>query len=146
MSEPLIPKYLADVIDWYERAATRNRYGYLAIKMVQLFLAAAIPVVSLTLSSTPESHQGLINGSLAAALLIAEGIQQTLQLQAQWTEYRSTHNALRREILLYESLAGDYKVSASPTTLFSERAVAIIAADHSAWTALQDSAKDQKTA
>jgi hypothetical protein len=77
--------------------------------------------------------EGLITGTLAVVLLVAEGIQQTLQLLPRWTKYRSAHSALRRERLLFEGSAGPYAQVGTPVALFTERINSIISEENAAW-------------
>jgi hypothetical protein len=144
MTDKPTPQYIENIAGWYDRAARRYRYAYLGIKMLQLLLAASIPVVSLALGTKAEGHQALINGILGSSLLVAEGVQQTFQLQPLWTRYRAAYNAIRREQMLYESGAGPYSQVPSPTALFSERVGTIIAEENSAWMAIQEQAKKEK--
>ncbi len=139
----IVPQYHADTIRWYEGAALLYKRLYLGIKLFQLVVTACIPISALVLSSQSGIRQGIVNGILAAILLIAEGVLQTLQVQAKWTEYRSTHNTIRREVLLLEAKADDYAKTSTPVQLFSDRMVMILSADHSAWMALQKSSEER---
>jgi len=140
-----IPHHLNSSIEWYEWAAKWNRIGYLGIKLFQLIVTAAIPVVGLTASTGPGGKQSLINSALAGVLLVAEGVQQTMQFQARWTQYRAASNDIRIEKTLLESGAGDYAKAEDPMRLFCERAIIIMSREHSAWTALQQSASEKAT-
>jgi len=137
----IVPAYHVATIQWYEGAASLYKYLYLGTKLFQLVVTSSIPLVALILSGQSGIRQGVVNGILAAILLVTEGVLQTLQVQAKWTEYRSTHNAIRREVLLLEANADDYGKTAHPVELFSDRMVMILSADHSAWMALQRSAE-----
>lgn len=142
MPEKLIPDYVKQSMTFYDKHAKWNRYGFLFIKACQLFISASLPVVALIHRQSITQHQGLITGALGAALLVLEGIQQTLQLQANWIKYRATHNMLRRELNLYENDAGPYgaRLENGQTAyrLFTERTDAILASENSEWMALQE--------
>jgi len=73
-------KSINEITQWYDSAANRYRVSYLSVKIFQLLVTASIPIVSLAMRSGPGQYQGLITGTLAAILLVAEGIQQMLQL------------------------------------------------------------------
>ncbi|MGD0632184.1 MAG: DUF4231 domain-containing protein [Terracidiphilus sp.] len=137
-------KHIDQITDWYDGAANRYRIGYISVKIFQLFVTASIPVVSLAFRSQPGGLEGLITGTLAAVLLVAEGIQQTLQLLPRWTKYRFAHSALRRERLLFEGTAGPYAQVAAPIALFTERINSIISEENAAWLTIQEQIKQGK--
>jgi hypothetical protein len=137
-------KYIDQITDWYDRAANRYRIGYISVKIFQLFVTASIPVVSLALRAQPGGSEGLITGTLAAVLLVAEGIQQTLQLLPRWTKYRSAHSALRRERLLFGGTAGPYAQASAPIALFTERINSIVSEENAAWLTIQEQLKQGK--
>jgi hypothetical protein len=55
---------------WYERAATRNRVSYQALKVVAMVFAAAVAV--LAAADAPAA----ITAGLAASVVVLEGVQQ----------------------------------------------------------------------
>ena len=114
------------------------------MKILQLIVTASIPVASLAMRSGQEQYQSLVTGTIAAILLVAEGIQQTRQLLPRWTKYRSAHDALRRERLLYEALAGSYAKASTPLALFTENVNAIISEENAAWLTIQQQIKQGK--
>ena len=63
---------------WYDRAATRARAGYLTLKTISLAVAAAVPVLAAV-----RAPAGL-TASLAAVVVVIEGLVQLLQLQQNW--------------------------------------------------------------
>jgi Protein of unknown function (DUF4231) len=130
------------VTDWYDRAASRYRIGYISVKIFQLVVTASIPVVAIAMHAG--RYEGLTTGTLAAILLVAEGIQQTLQLLPRWTKYRAAHSALRREKLLYDATAGPYAQAPIPIALLTERVNAIISDENTAWLSIQERMKDGK--
>jgi hypothetical protein len=144
MTEEQIPGFIESITHWYDRAANRYRLAYLWVKIFQLLVTASIPIVSLAMKTEVGGREGLITGTLAAVLLVAEGIQQTLQLQPRWTKYRSTHSALRREMLLFQGAAGPYAQAPSPVKLFTERVDQIVSDENAAWIRDQDRVKDGK--
>jgi Protein of unknown function (DUF4231) len=144
MNEDEAARSIEQITQWYDRFANRYRVGYLSVKIFQLIVTASIPVVALAMHSGPGQYQGLVTGTLAAILLVAEGIQQTLQLLPRWTKYRSAHNALRRERLLYEAMAGPYARASAPIALFTENVNAIISEENAAWLTIQEHIKEGK--
>lgn len=147
MSEKPIPDYVKQSLMFYDKGAMRNHFGFLFIKFCQLTISASLPIVALIHHPGITQHQALITGAFGAALLVLEGIQQTLQLQPRWIKYRATHNMLKRELNLYENDAGPYgrKLEEGQTMprLFTERADAILASENSDWMALQEKSMGQ---
>jgi Protein of unknown function (DUF4231) len=123
---------LTQEIAWYDLRAKRNRVIYLAIKVVQIALAAAIPVIALLRPNAPSYISGILGGIIAAL----EGIQQLGQFQQNWLRYRSTCESLRNEDLLYGATAGPYASSPKPAVLLAERMSALLGAEGAAWRTL----------
>jgi hypothetical protein len=75
---------------WYERAATRNRVSYQALKVVAIVFGAAVAV--LAAADAPAA----ITAGLAASVVVLEGIQQVFQFHPNWITYRATAETLRQ--------------------------------------------------
>jgi len=87
---------------WYNRAATRTRRGYAVLKVISLAVAAAVPVLA-AIQARPA-----LTASLAAAVVIVEGLVQLFQLQTNWISYRATAEALRQHGFLYAAHVEPY--------------------------------------
>lgn len=92
---------------WYDRAATRYRYGYLGLKLVALVAGASVTV--LAASAAPPA----LTASLAALVVIVEGAQQLFQCHRNWLSFRATAETIRRHALLY---VADVKPYDDPST------------------------------
>jgi hypothetical protein len=87
---------------WYDRAATRSRYGYQGLRLVTLVVGAAVTVLA-AVGAAP-----VLTASLAAVVVVAEGAQQLFQFHANWIGYRATAERLRQHGLLYAAGAAPY--------------------------------------
>jgi hypothetical protein len=93
---------LEDQLAWYERKSGDNQRRYTRLKLLELALAAALPVVAGVRSPV------WVTGGLAAAIVLLEGAQHLYQFQERWITYRSTAESLKRERFLYLAKAGPY--------------------------------------
>jgi Protein of unknown function (DUF4231) len=146
MSERSIPTYVSSAIHYYDKSAKINRAAFLLIKFCQLTISASLPIISLIRYPAIAQHQNLLTGTMGAALLVLEGVQQTCQFQPRWTKFRATYNMLQRELNLYENDAGPYGANSDTQLgrrLFTERADGILASENSDWMALQEKSMAQ---
>jgi hypothetical protein len=133
MSETTLDK-IREQGAWYGKKAGNNRATFFAFKIVQIIMAAAIPVVSL-------SSQTLVlkwtTALLGAFIGVIEAVLQLGQYQQNWLLYRASREALRREDFLHSANAGPYAGQADPDGLYVERADAILSGENSKWVAAQ---------
>jgi hypothetical protein len=78
-----------------------------------------------------------IGGGLGALIVVLEGLQQLFQLHANWTQYRSTCEALRHEKFLWMAHAGPYSHSERLDALLAERVEGLVSQEHAAWSSTQ---------
>ena len=126
---------------WYGLQAQRNHFIYMLLKGTQIFLAAAIPVVSVV---DHGDSQRWVTATLGALIGILEGLIQLGQYQHNWLLYRATREALNREDFLHSGKAGPYSGAPGPDTLFIERCDAIISGENLKWLASQEQAASTK--
>ncbi len=132
---------LDDQIDWYDRRSGTSQSMYKVIKLAQMMLAAAIPVLA---GVRLDGH--VLLGALGALVVILEGVQQLYQFQQNWTTYRSTCEALKHEKYLYLGNAGPYAAADDPHTVLAERVESLISEEHAKWVAVarQGAAADRR--
>lgn len=123
---------LEDQLRWYDGKAVRTQRSYKWLKAGQLAVGAAVPVVA------GLSVHAAVTATLAALVVLAEGIQQLNQWQTNWVLYRSTAEALKREQFLYRSQAGPYR-EADRDALLAERVDDILSHEHLKWTEARES-------
>ena len=92
-------------LHWYERAWGWNRAWYRVLKLVQIALAVAIPVVVLV---EPSWIRWLVVG-LGVGVVVLEAIQQLFQFNTLWIEYRCVATQLGRERALFLAGGGPYR-------------------------------------
>jgi hypothetical protein len=118
---------LEDQIAWYDRASQRKQRWYKRLKLLELMVAASLPVAA-GLQLAP-----LAIGVLAATVVVLEGSEHLFQLHEQWISYRSTCEALRRERYLYLSRAGQYAMAPDAHKLLAERVEDLLGRENARW-------------
>ncbi len=118
---------LEDQLRWYERNSARCKRAFHRLKVAQIVIAAAIPVTAALGASAA------VAGSLGAAIVVLEGLQQLFQYQQNWTGYRATAESLKHEKFLYLSHAGPYRDGGDREAALAERVEARVSTEHAAW-------------
>jgi hypothetical protein len=118
---------IANSLHWYDERARSNRLSYQSLRLANIALAAAVPV--LTTSSAPKLATAIVGGTI----VIIEGIQQVFRFQDRYIAYRSAWNALDREKRLYDSRAGRYADNSTPERTLAERVDAVLAEETTRW-------------
>jgi hypothetical protein len=119
---------LEDQISWYDRKASDNQHLYKWLKLLEIAVAAMLPVVAAVHSPV------WVTGGLAAVVVILEVLQHVYQFLQNWITYRSTAEALKHERYLYVVLAGPYAGGDRHRQL-AERIEGLISQEHARWTA-----------
>jgi Protein of unknown function (DUF4231) len=124
---------LEDQIGWYDRRSGADQRRYKWLKLLELAVAAALPVVA-------GLHSPVwVTGGLAAVIVVLEGAQHLYQFQEHWITYRSTAEALKHERFLYVARAGPY-VGEDRHRQLAERVEGLVSQEHAKWTASQQPA------
>jgi Protein of unknown function (DUF4231) len=100
--EDVVWQELVRAFCWYDRAASRSRTGYLALRLLALAVGSAVTVLAAV-----RAPAGLTAG-LAAVGVVSEGVQQLFQLHPNWINYRSTAEKLRRHAFLFAATVPPY--------------------------------------
>jgi hypothetical protein len=118
---------LVEQLAWYGRRSRAAQRAFTRLKVVELIVAAAVPVVAAARGPS------LLTATLAAVVVVLEGMQQLFQWQTNWVLYRSTAEALKHEKFLFLSCAGPY---ATPDRLrvLAERVEGLVSQEHAKWT------------
>lgn len=119
---------LEDQIRWYSRKSRENQRLYKWLKLLEIAVAAVLPVVAAIHSPV------WVTGGLAAVIVVLEGAQHLYQFQEHWITYRSTAEALKHERYLYLALGGPYGGD-DPLRQLAERLEGLISQEHAKWTA-----------
>jgi soluble lytic murein transglycosylase-like protein len=130
---------LEDQLGWYDSKSIAAQRAYKRVKLVQLIVGAAVPVVAALQVSA------VVTAMLAAFVFIAECAQQLYQWQTDWVLYRTTANALKHEKYLYLAAAGPYSGDDRHRVL-AERIEDLVSQEHVKWTEIKRGEGSQKTA
>lgn len=117
---------LEDQIAWYDAKSRYNQRWFKGLKVLQIAVAAAIPV------AVGDWSTGVV-GAGGALIVALEGIQQLQQYQQNWTTYRSTAERLKHEKYLFLAGAGPYARAAKPESMLAERVEGLVSQEHAAW-------------
>lgn len=118
---------LEDQLGWYDRKSIAAQRAYKRVKIGQLVVGSAVPVVAgLQVSA-------VITATLGALVVVAEGAQQLYQWQTNWVLYRSTAEALKHEKYLFLAAAGPY-ASSERSRILAERLEGLVSQEHAKWT------------
>jgi hypothetical protein len=93
---------LVDQLDWYGRKSAPAQRAFIRLKVVEIVVAAAIPVVA------GVGGPALLTAALGSTVVVLESLQHLYQWQTNWVLYRSTAEALKHEKFLFLSSAGPY--------------------------------------
>jgi Protein of unknown function (DUF4231) len=125
---------LENQIAWYSAHSEQNQRWFKGLKVLQILVAAAIPVAAGLDAAT------WLLGGAGALIVVLEGLQQLQQYQQNWTTYRSTCERLKHEKFLFLARAGPYAGPPRPEALLAERVEGLVSQEHAAWTAHQEDA------
>jgi len=119
---------LESQLRWYSQSSRTAQRWYKRLKLLELAVAAALPVVAGLRSPV------WVTGGLAAVIVVLEGAQHLYQLQEHWISYRSTAEALKHERYLYLARAGPY-TGEDRHGVLAERIEELISQEHAQWAA-----------
>jgi hypothetical protein len=138
-SDPIYGR-LEDQIDWYDRKSRSAQRIFKRIKIVEILGAAALPFLAGL--NYPGDRQ--VTGGLGVLITMLEGLLHLNQYQQNWTNYRSTCEALKHEKFVYLAHAGPYATAPDPRALLAERIESTVSQEHAQWASVQQqSAKNQ---
>jgi Protein of unknown function (DUF4231) len=131
---------LEDQITWYGRRSRSARQWFKRIKVIEILAAAFIPFLSGLSFAGIKAYLPLTTGGLGVLITVLEGILHLNQYQENWTNYRSTAEALKHEKFLYLGHAGPYANAATPDALLAERIESLVSQEHAQWNTIQQQA------
>jgi len=117
-------------IKWHTLANRQAMRWYASLKVVEILAAAAIPLLTATVSSSPAT-KGLIAG-LGALVVVVEGIQQLKKYLQNGLLWGQGKEALKREYYLYRAGANPYD-NGHPQQLLASRVEQIVGQEVSKW-------------
>lgn len=128
--------YLKDRVDeqyrYLDGAAQKNQRRYKWLRGLSLVASVFIPLLSgfLDKGGLPVT---IIIGLLGALVAIAQGLLSLNRYHENWTQYRITAEAVKRERLLFENRASYYGTAAEPFRLFVENIETLLAGENTKW-------------
>jgi Protein of unknown function (DUF4231) len=134
-TDPIFDR-LEDQIDWYDRKSRSSQRIFKRVKVVEILAAAAIPF----LAALDYPHDKLVTAGLGVLITILEGLLHLNQYQQNWTNYRSTCEALKHEKYVYLAKAGPYAEAPDPRALLAERVESTVSQEHAQWASVQQQA------
>lgn len=124
---------LDNQIAWYDRKSQRCQRVYKTLKVIEIVIAASIPLGSALMLSS------IVVGALGVLITIIEGLLHLNQYHEHWISYRSTCEALLREKHLFLASAGPYERANHPLVCLAKRIEAIISQENTTWVSTQQS-------
>ena len=115
---------------WYDRGATRSRYGYQGLKILALVSGAAVTVLA-AVGAPPG-----LTASLAAVVVVAEGVQQVFQFHANWISYRSTAETLRQHTFFFAAGIEPYNDPSTRRRLLAALLRDLTSKENAEWSAV----------
>ncbi len=141
--EEYLKNRVENQIAWYSKNSTWNKHWFIALQMMTLVAAGAVPVFAIF---SGDMWARVIVAILGSVTAIITGVVSLFRFREHWTEYRTTAESLKHEKYMYqtktEPYTGDYAFA-----LLVERVEALVSQENSKWQQLQKSQKsDEKSA
>jgi len=134
---------LEEQIAWYGSRSRSARRAYKRIKVVEILSAAFIPFLGSLPFEALKPHLVLITGALGVLITILEGVLHLNQYQENWTNYRSTAEALKHEKYVYLGKAAPYADAADPHALLAERIESLVSQENAKWLVARQDTKSK---
>ncbi len=130
-TDTYLEKRIEDQINWYSQKSKYNQNRYKAFKIATILLSVSIPFCTGLVEQM--EWMRFIIGGMGVAIAAIEGIQSLYKFKDHWLQYRFTAEALIREKLLFQTLAGPYAEAEDPFKRFVARAEEIMAGEQTQW-------------
>ena len=101
-----IEERLNNQIEWYDKKSSGNKKWYNLLKLLEIFCAALITLLSGMEVTIISQH--LLLGGLGMLVAIAAAVGALYNFQENWVKYRATSELLKHEKYLYVTNTGPY--------------------------------------
>ena len=118
--------------NYLDKSASLNQWRYKALRSLSLVASVLIPLLSGFLEKGGLVLT-IVIGGLGALVAIAQGLLSLNRYHENWTQYRVTAEALKRERLLYENRSSYYGQAAEPYRLFVENIETLLSGENTKW-------------
>lgn len=126
-----ITQRLDDQQKWYSQKSRDNQSMYRRLRLIQIILAATLPF-AIGYISQETTWLKILTGAMSILIAILEGVQTLFKYQDNWSSYRSTSEALKREKILFETHSNPYNTEGA-FQLLVERVEAITTDENKGW-------------
>lgn len=126
-------EFYTEQFEYYDDTAIDCKRYYRVMKVVEIALAAALPVTATIFAVTAASIWQYVIIALAVSLIIVEGLEWNLNYQKKWMNYRTTAEGLRREEQMFNMGTGEYDGADDPEKLFAERVMSLTSKENRYW-------------
>ena len=118
----------ADLLAFYDRRAVTAKFGHNCCSIYVIVISVAIaPIQALSLGHDSSDKGKIIVAVISPTLAIVAGLAAHFKFHENWLSYRSTWDAMRRELALMKAGAGPYSDSQDRNAQFVERIEAMVA-------------------
>jgi hypothetical protein len=111
MNQISLDEYIRTRVDeqmlWYSRASGQAQKWWKGLRLVEVIVAALIPFAAAYASQQHPFAQVAVS-LLGVVVAVITGVLGVYKLQENWTKYRTTAEALKREKFLLMTRAGPY--------------------------------------
>jgi hypothetical protein len=135
-----IRKYALYQMQWYERKAKLAKAWHWWLKTVEIVAAASIPVIVLL----PGYETDLLVAALGALVTVLEAFQQFFRFRDSWLNFRSTAEAIRRDLLLFGTGSAPFADAPDRNRMLAERLAALTAEENTKWVEYSRQATDKQ--
>lgn len=132
---------LEDQLAWYDKKSVWNQKWHKRLRLTQVILASAIPIVALIKAD----WSSLVSALFGASIAVLEAVQHLNQMGTLWIEYRATAERLKHEKYLFLSQSGQYRDLEPGEALrwLAEQVEECVSKEHARWTRASKKALDQ---
>lgn len=133
--EEYLQQRVDDQIDWYDRKSRGAQGRYKFLRVLEICVAASIPVISGFASSIEKliPNPMLVVALAGVLLTVIAGLLSLYRYQEVWVNYRAVCESLRREKFFFLTRTPPYD-GPSPLPLLVERAEALMSQENNSWT------------
>ncbi len=128
-------------IGWMEQKALSNQKAYKTLRIISLIASILIPLLA-GYAEKFGSSLTISIGALGAVVAICQGLLAINRNHENWTEYRITAEALKREKLFYETKTMPYE-SGNRFGVFVENIEKLLSGENKNW--LQNNREAEKS-